>query len=464
VKKIHVAGTALAGVLAVGAFQGKGLQSNATGTTGGATAAAASTAPSPAAPGTNTVAPLAPQQSGQFNFGDDQAPINDLQLRPDQSVPTWVRIIFKEVEKPKADDGKTQQTAGKGAPQSGTDKKKAAKKNGGAKKKGAAKKTNAPDGKANPKNEVANNPPTSGKGTSTPLKFNLDMTPSGFSPCTTTVATLVAESAWKLNDRRGIPISITSCSPDGGEGKLTIADSTGQRRELTVKLQARRSTWLHAATIASLGLAVLLSLSCAVIVLLHGHKMSDRIGQASWDFSSSWASNITAFGTGATFLLGFTLFPDKPFFGTKLEYSFLAAFATAAAAFAPAIHRMMSAPAANQSANEGATPAAEGLVGGFLTASAFTIWGALLQTAVELLIVWELAKTVTIYHPIGVVVAIAIGLTGIGLIVYSVTTILSTIGGNASRSGKGIGKRRLNMLSATAPKKEEAAKRTISVL
>src|SRR5690242_9110176 len=73
----------------------------------GVPAAAASTAPSPAAPGTNTVAPLAPQQSGQFNFGDDQAPINDLQLRPDQSVPTWVRIIFKEVEKPKADDGKT---------------------------------------------------------------------------------------------------------------------------------------------------------------------------------------------------------------------------------------------------------------------------------------------------------------------------------------------------------------------
>jgi hypothetical protein len=459
-KKIHVAGSALAGILAVGAFQTKGVQSNSVGQTPASTANVTSPA-APGAPGSgNPIPPGAVPPAGQFNFADDQVEPVRLDLRPDQTVPTWVRIIYKEIPKPKGSAGYTQ------APGQGKDAgKTASPRKGAAEKADAAKKTK-PSAQATDsvsKQGQANDKSTSSAGPLS-LKFTLDLNPTNFSACTTTVATLVADGPWNLGDERGIPISVTSCSPNGGPGKLTIANSSGVRRELTVFLNPRQSPWLQKALQASLGAAVLVSLICALVVWLRGHKMRDQIGEASWDFSTSWASNITVFGTALTFLLGWAAFPDKPFYGSKLEYTFLAGFAGALVAVAPAIHRMMSKGIASTDGDSAAAPA-QGFVGGFLTASAFTMWGALLQVCIGLLIVCELRMTVTVYDPIGEVVAVAVGLTGVGLIVYSVTTILATVGGNAERSGTpGTTQKISATLTAEAPARAKRMKMPIAVL
>jgi hypothetical protein len=74
----------------------------------------------------------------------------------------------------------------------------------------------------------------------------------------------------------------------------------------------------------------------------------------------------------------------------------------ALALLAPAIHKLTSttevvdpeAGGAQGGQNTQSNPVrvTVGFVGGFLTASVFTIWGTLLQSAGELLIVWELRE------------------------------------------------------------------------
>lgn len=255
-----------------------------------------------------------------------------------------------------------------------------------------------------------------------------------------------------------IPVSITSCSPNGGTGTLRISGNPGGGK-LKVTVHPRKSGYLTTAMLASLGASLALALFCWVIVLLHGHKLRDPIDQANWDFSTSWASNITAFGSGLTFLLNLTILPDKTFFGTKGEYTFLASLATALVALAPAFQRLMSPTIVIKSDSGDTTSTPQGLVGGFLVASVFTLWGAFLQIALELLVLQELALTVTIDSPIEKIIAVVVSLTAIGLIFYSVTKILSAIGGNPAGSGKPI-----TMFSLKVPEGTQAVRRPISAL
>jgi hypothetical protein len=392
--------TVLAGalVIAAGLILVGGLPSRPPGS-----AAGAATSPVTPAAGNPAVTGAA-AQAGRIDFAPEQGDL-DLQLRSDQTVSTWVQVVFS---KNIAETDSTKDT------------------------------------------------------TVSPPKFYLDMEGGKtFSPCTVNVATLLGDNSWNPKKRSGIPITITNCRPNGGKGTLVITGSTNQKT-LQVTLRPRRSCGLTAAMIVSLVGAIAICLICANIVSGQGHKMSDEMGPASWDFSSSWASNITAFGTGFTFLLQLIAFPDKPLFATRVEYMFVAAFATALVAFAPAVHRFIS--AATLDTSQGAAAAVpEGLVGGFLTASVFTIWGTLFQSVVELLIVFELIRTATVYCPIGSVVGLCVGIGTVALIVYSYNTLLSTIAFTASRTGKISAPQRARF-SLDALDRETARKTRVSVL
>ncbi|HXO39143.1 MAG TPA: hypothetical protein VN872_10920, partial [Candidatus Acidoferrum sp.] len=136
-KKIHVAGTALAGMLAVGAFQTKGVQSNPAGQTPAATASATP----PAAPaGGSPVAPGGVQAGGQFNFAEDQDKTITLNLRPDQTAYTEVRIVYKRVQ-PNEDSSKDKKCPCAAEKKSKDD---AAKKKNALRKEGDGKETKVP--------------------------------------------------------------------------------------------------------------------------------------------------------------------------------------------------------------------------------------------------------------------------------------------------------------------------------
>lgn len=258
------------------------------------------------------------------------------------------------------------------------------------------------------------------------IQFYLNVTrTSDSTPCKATVVTLPAAIGLQKNTSRSIPIEITGCGGGGAAGFLGILGSSGSNKEIPIVLERASSSWLAFALYLSLALAIVIAFCCAKIVRKHGHRLTDAIGGASWDFSSSWASNMTAFGTGFSFLIQLTIFPDKPVAGNRAEYAFLAAFATALVAFAPGVHRMMG--QTDIDASSGVPVAiSHGLVIGFLTASAFTMWGAYLQMATAILIVYELGRTATLSMPIAVAVGICVLLAGVGLIVYCWRTILTT--------------------------------------
>ena len=267
------------------------------------------------------------------------------------------------------------------------------------------------------------------------VQFYLNVKRHGDSkPCKASIATLPTALGLQKGKNRLIPVEITGCGGGGAEGFLGILGSSDPNKEVPIVLKRASSAWLTAALYLSLGLAIVIAFYCAKIVQEHGHKFTDTIGGASWDFSASWASNMTAFGTGFSFLIQLTLFPDRPAFGNRGEYAFLAAFATALVGFAPAVQRMMS--QTDIDASSGVPVAtSHSTVIGFLTASAFTMWGAYLQIVTAILIVCELGRTATLNVPITIAVAACVVLAGVGLMVYCWRTILTTIAANASRTG-----------------------------
>jgi hypothetical protein len=390
---------------------------------------------SPRGVGTQPAGGVPTQTSSKLEL---QVPKN-LDLNPDQTATADVTVAYSQAKAAGA-------PAGSGQEQKQDPKKASAKKT-----KATVKKTTKKKGE--PLKQQQNSNPDTGSGNqpTLSLKFYFDMDATkNYPACTATVTPLMAEPSLKPGDPPLIvPISIASCNPKGGSGMLFLSGYRVQGVPITLK--QRRSPWLSGALAGSLIVAVLICLMGGRVVSSEGHKMKDEMTQVSWDFSTSWASNITAFGSVFSFLLGLSAFPDKPLFAPRGEYLFIAAFATALAALAPAVHRFVSksraenppavaAPEGQDKAtqNAAADPAVVtvGFVGGFLAASVLTIWGTLLQCAGELLIIYELERTGTIYRPIIVVVGVCVAVTAVLLIIYCYRTILSTIAANAERTGK----------------------------
>lgn len=252
-------------------------------------------------------------------------------------------------------------------------------------------------------------------------------------PCAGTVALLGGIAALTKGQQGSVPIEITGCAAEEVEGVIGITGSLGAQRERKIVLTRAGSCLLTANTGLSLALALLLAVAAGIIARLHGHKLSDAIGDASWDFSSSWASNVTAFATVFAFVTQLTVFPVKPSIASRSEYAFLAAFALALVALAPAVQR---AAGSEQVVVPAAVPAVvrHSLVGGFLLGGTFTLWGAFLQFGTQFLILEELDRAVSVSKATVNSVRAVIVLSLLGIAVYGLRTMLTTIAGNASRS------------------------------
>jgi hypothetical protein len=283
-------------------------------------------------------------------------------------------------------------------------------------------------------------------------------------PCKATVTPLVPTVLFTDKEPTAkIPVEIVGCSGGDASGFLGIPNNP-VKDEIGVTLTRAQPRSLVATLFGSLGLALAIPLVCAVIVRAHGHKLGDTIGSPTWDFSS-WASNLTAFGAAFSFLIQLSMFPDKPIFGSRTEYGFLAAFAAALVLLAPVVQRLLS---KTQVDTSGTTPVmtTHGLVAGFLASSAFTIWGLYLQITIALLVLTELVKAATVTEPMVLPVGICVLLVGIGLGIYCWWTILMTIAANASRTGTATVKpeRAMQLFKATPLTPAEAAAGKISLL
>jgi len=345
----------------------------------------------------------------------------DLQLQPDQTATVEVTVTYPTIVSGAPPDYGQKQTQ---QPRKRLAKETKATVKQGPKKKGEQSKP----GQNQPPGQVTTSE------SAMAVKFYLNMNETEEYPaCVASVTPLIGEPSLKPGDAPlNVPISITSCNPKGGKGTLFLSGTKAPG--VAVTLKQRSSLKLFAIVLVSLIAAVLICVVCGIVVSTEGHEMRDVMAPVSWDFSTSWASNITAFGTAFSFLLSISVFPDKLLFASKGEYQFVTFFATALVALAPAVYKLTSPSTVTNSAN-GPVVSTAGFVRGFIIASAFTIWGALLQTLLELLIVFELARAGTVYLPIVGTLGACIVTAGIFLIAYCWKNLQSIIAANSTRSG-----------------------------
>jgi hypothetical protein len=267
-----------------------------------------------------------------------------------------------------------------------------------------------------------------------PIQFNLAVARNG-KPCKAVVTNLLPNAVLNAKTSTGIPIEIVGCSSGIGEtnGFLGISIDPDDHK-IPVKLTLASSRWLTVVVYFTLALSLLVVGYGAVVIKEHGHKFGDSIGGTFWDFSSSWATNITAFGTAFMLLLNLAIFPDKPILGPKSEYTFLALFAGSLVGLAPAVQRMFDKTDVDASTGTSVL-VTHGVTKGFLTSSAFTMWGAYLQIGMVTLVVIELEQAGILSCMTAYPIGICIVLVGIGLAFYCWWKILVIIGKNASKTG-----------------------------
>ena len=281
-------------------------------------------------------------------------------------------------------------------------------------------------------------------------------------PCRANVAPVWVDTML-AKGKKILPIDITGCNPSSDlKGNLVILGSTGDRNQRQVLIYKWTSHLSAIAIFGGFSIAALIVLTCVAIVRHHGYRFSDPLGAAKWDFSSSWASNITVAAAVFGSITQFVGFPDRPVHDTKTSYLTLAFLGIAFVTVAPFFYRTFSRVIVEKPKDSDVTLMIQGGVGGFLVASATTLSGVFMQIITQFFLVDEIGL---VLPNAGILVWIMRALliaVGIGVIVYSSNTILGTIAANAARSAPSAGK--LSTFSATPVLPEIARTRKVALL
>jgi hypothetical protein len=146
---------------------------------------------------------------------------------------------------------------------------------------------------------------------------------------------------------------------------------------------------------------------------------SKKLGGPTWDFSRSWASNLTAAGTilSYTVLLSW-MAPTATF--PKQDYLTVGAIAAGLSVLAPLAFNVMSrifqacdVPSASSSA--------------FLISAGITIWGLTLQLFLGARLVWELHSKGTLNLPLAVALVAFLLLLSVLVALYAILTAKDTL-------------------------------------
>jgi len=183
------------------------------------------------------------------------------------------------------------------------------------------------------------------------------------------------------------------------------------------------------------------------------------MGSASWDFSQSWATNITVAGAILTTLLGFSGLPDYGKFMPKSSYLSLGILFGVLVTLAPSVYNFIRKPVDPPPPDPNnlvpATgPSFQGYVFGFLLASFVTLWGVLGQLATIGLLLKELVDSGPLPSVMGSAFNIVIVLVALFLLVYSNVTIYFNVQHQVLHRNA---HRQARMRLATTPIEQQAA-------
>jgi hypothetical protein len=166
------------------------------------------------------------------------------------------------------------------------------------------------------------------------------------------------------------------------------------------------------------GLALLMLL---IGVVKFKGNLQDAMGSPTWNFGSSWATNVVAAGGVLMPILNASLMPNYPHYLTKAEYNVLAMLFGAMIVLAPVVYVFLSKPSP---AGDGQS---QGTVGLFLLSATITVIAVLGQ----LLTLWFVLKEFALQRylsswALGFFSALLL-VGGVGILVYTLRTAHAAI-------------------------------------
>lgn len=163
-------------------------------------------------------------------------------------------------------------------------------------------------------------------------------------------------------------------------------------------------------------------------------KLKERMGLPAWDFSRSWASNISVVG-GLVSLATFTglLGQSQPKFIRAAGYAELDFVFPFIAALAPLVYNFSRTVQVKSNGGD-ATILSEGSVRMFIVAGVFTIWACTGQLLLQALWLMELGAAHTVPPGFGNGIAIIFLLVSTGMLVYASKTMIGTIDAQTDKS------------------------------
>lgn len=154
--------------------------------------------------------------------------------------------------------------------------------------------------------------------------------------------------------------------------------------------------------------------------------LKQLMGIPTWDFSRSWASNISVVGGLVTLsALGF-LPADFPTQISRPAYAVLLFVFPLLAGLAPLVYNF-SRRVSRDTTTTPPTVVSQGKAYLFIIASIFTMWAAIGQLAVQASIIEELRLGNLLPGPFARLIEIVFGLVALGLLKYGFSTVVETV-------------------------------------
>lgn len=204
---------------------------------------------------------------------------------------------------------------------------------------------------------------------------------------------------------------------------------------VNVPVPLRRAFSIRRAAPAELGLilwsALALSLIITACVCRKLHKifgklpLAEKMGQPNWDYSRSWASNITAMGAILALFLAVIASAVQPEIPYKVAFGMLNAIYLAMVAIAPTVYNLFS--STEKIPGQEMLPMSMGTVMSYLISSAITMWGVFGQifTLLDLIRYFALSGLLERYVAICFQTLLILVAAGVG--VYSIRTIVLNV-------------------------------------
>lgn len=172
----------------------------------------------------------------------------------------------------------------------------------------------------------------------------------------------------------------------------------------------------------------LLSLTVGLITSVVLKKdLNQSMGLPSWDFSRSWASNISVVG-GLVTLSALALIPNtvKTQQIPRSAYPILFFVFPLLAALAPLVYNF-SRRVTRDSSTKPPTILSQGKAYMFIVASVLTMWAAVGQLAIQGLIIEELRIAEVLPTSFAILIDIVFGFVVLGLLLYGGRTVVETV-------------------------------------